>query len=41
MSYPTRALDPAPLFEVVADVLRLYAVALEDHGPAAEITPRG
>jgi hypothetical protein len=27
-------LDPAPLLEVVADVLRLYAVALEERGPA-------
>jgi hypothetical protein len=34
-------LDPAPLLEVVADVLRLYAVALEDRGPAERITPRG
>jgi hypothetical protein len=34
-------LDPAPLLEVVADVLRLYAVILEDQGPAGEITSRG
>jgi hypothetical protein len=34
-------IDPAPLLEVVADVLRLYAVALEDQGSAGEITPRG
>jgi hypothetical protein len=27
-------LDPAPLLVVVADVLRLYAVALEERGPA-------
>lgn len=43
MSYRTRALglDPAPLLTLVADVLRLYAVALEDQGPPGEITPRG
>jgi hypothetical protein len=34
-------LDPASLLAVVADVLRLYAVALEDHGPTGEITPGG
>ena len=34
-------LDPAPLLEVVADVLRLYAVILEDQVPAGEITPQG
>ena len=34
-------LDLAPLLEVVADVLRLYAVTLEERGPAVEITPRG
>jgi hypothetical protein len=34
-------LDPAPLLGVVGDVLRLHAVALEDQGPAGEITPRG
>jgi hypothetical protein len=34
-------LDPAPLLEVVADVLRLYAVTLEERGPAAEITHEG
>jgi hypothetical protein len=34
-------LDPAPLLEVVADVLRRYAVALEERGPTWEITPRG
>ena len=34
-------LDPAPLLEVVADVLRLYAVTLEERGPVGEITPRG
>jgi hypothetical protein len=34
-------IDPAPLLEVVADMLRLYAVALEDHGPTGEITPGG
>jgi hypothetical protein len=34
-------LDPAPLLAVVSDVLRLYAVALEDQGSPAEITPTG
>ena len=34
-------LDPAPLLEVVADVLRLYALTLEERGPAGEIIPRG
>jgi hypothetical protein len=30
-----------PQAERAADVLRLHAVALEDQGPAGEITPRG
>jgi hypothetical protein len=34
-------LDPTPLLAVVSDVLRLYAVALEDQGLPAELTPRG
>jgi hypothetical protein len=34
-------IDPTPLLEVVADVLRVYAVALEDQGPPGEITPGG
>ena len=34
-------LDPAPLLAVVSDVLRLYALALEDPRPPGEITPRG
>ena len=34
-------LDPAALLAVVSDVLRLYALALEDPRPPGEITPRG
>ena len=34
-------LDPTPLLAVVSDVLRLYAVALEDQRLPAEITREG
>jgi hypothetical protein len=37
MSHRTRALD----LDSLTAVLRLYAVALEDHGPTGEITPGG